>query len=430
MRVHHLNISCRNIDHARTTFTEKYNFNERGWLPNTHTSSGRGGGAGKEDRSSSNKSYVLVKGEIFLILVQDDGVLVDTINDISFQVESVPLYCSRVVSEGGTVVEQPCFIDCMQRVFQREEDLANSPCSSCEKSRCRNFVQRAVVKSPVGNITHTLLDTRSFSGYILPGFVAVGDACVEHSTNHITRIDHVALAVGCGETGSHIAWYERCLQMNRFKTNVTETKSGLLIRGRDGNGLRMLTLSEHPCSDVTVGTEDESAEPGNELGRTGKEVEVRNSHVKFVFVESLLDEGSDQVQIYLRHHGGPGVQHVAFYTKDITTDANTWMDNGVNFIRPPVAYYREIQDTLRKLEDRDVMVTSLQEAGILVDCEKREGEEEEGYLYQVFTEPVFDSRTFFFELIQRDNARGFGAGNVRALWRALDSRFQTMDEDG
>lgn len=407
MKVHHLNITCKDIEKARELFATSYSFTEFGWLLSVDNE------LLCDKKESVAKSYVVAKENIFIVLVEDANIPVDTINDIAFSVGSVQEYCNNVKQYGGIVVEEPYFVDCIQRPYFSADEKFHIPCF-CGVSPCNNYVQKAVIKSSVGNVTHTLLDKRNFKGDFLPGFVLSNPNIENHLTNNLSHVDHVAFAVPCGGTSMHIKWYQSCLGMSRFITNITEAKSGLVIRAKSGNGLRMLTLEQHPC-------------PMNGVTTNEREIELRNSHVKFVFAESLKDEGSDQVQIFLKHHGGPGVQHIAFHSRDITQSAQNWLNNGVAFIKPPKAYYDEIQSTLTRLQD-SIDTNELSDIGILVDAEKHENDDEKdnGYLYQIFTEPVFHSRTFFFELIQRDNATGFGAGNVSALWRALESRFQML----
>jgi 4-hydroxyphenylpyruvate dioxygenase len=118
-----------------------------------------------------------------------------------------------------------------------------------------------------------------------------------------------------------------------------------------------------------------------------------------------------QIQEYLDFYGSPGVQHIAMRTDDIVASVRALRERGVRFLNVPPSYY---DDARSRLGDLDLPWAALQELGILVDCDQ------DGYLLQVFTEMVTDRPTVFFEVIQREGARGFGAGNFKALFEAIE----------
>lgn len=401
MRLHHLNIVTKDIVTAKRKLSFLYGFRDYGFIQN----------------SKKDLILVLRQNNIFLTITEKPDVCVETIDDIAFCVDSVHQCCEDVVAYGGTVLESCHLINCENKnnsTFKSDKQQC-----ACQTIQCGNYVKKAVIKSSVGNVRHSIYDKSNFCGDFLPGFVRTSAEATYASQAGFDNIDHIALAVPCNEATRHIDWYKYCMKFLRFKTSSQESSSGVVIRAKHGNGVRLLTLVEHPCSNMAI---SESSD---------KEVEVRNGQFKFVFCESLLDEGSDQIQTFLRQHGGAGVQHVAFHTKKILSDAQSWIDRGVNFIKPPPAYYKEISSTLDKLKSKYDIV-HLRNNGILIDAEKLIGDtsEKEGYLYQVFTEPVFDSKTFFFEVIQREQARGFGEGNVSALWRAVDAHVKSNELEG
>jgi 4-hydroxyphenylpyruvate dioxygenase len=118
-----------------------------------------------------------------------------------------------------------------------------------------------------------------------------------------------------------------------------------------------------------------------------------------------------QIEEYLDWYGGPGVQHIALRTEDIISTVRALRDRGVRFLRVPPEYY---EDAKVRLAGIDLPWEALAELGILAD------RDHDGYLLQVFTETMGDRPTLFFEIIQREGARGFGAGNFKALFEAIE----------
>jgi 4-hydroxyphenylpyruvate dioxygenase len=118
-----------------------------------------------------------------------------------------------------------------------------------------------------------------------------------------------------------------------------------------------------------------------------------------------------QIEEYLDYYGSPGVQHIAMRTTDIVAAVAALRDRGVRFLAVPDAYY---EDTRARVDLPGLPWAELQRLGILVD------RDQDGYLLQIFTETVTDRPTVFFEIIQREGAKGFGAGNFKALFEAIE----------
>ncbi len=138
--------------------------------------------------------------------------------------------------------------------------------------------------------------------------------------------------------------------------------------------------------------------------------------IKFPINEPATGRRKSQIEEYLEYHHGPGVQHIAFATDNIVETVAKMRKKGVEFLRVPATYYDDIAERVGKIE---VSVEALAELGILVD------RDEEGYLMQVFTGTVQDRPTVFFEVIERRGARGFGEGNFKSLFEAIE-REQAM----
>jgi 4-hydroxyphenylpyruvate dioxygenase len=142
-----------------------------------------------------------------------------------------------------------------------------------------------------------------------------------------------------------------------------------------------------------------------------KVVQNSTGRIKFPIVEPAAGKGKSQINEYLTYHYGPGVQHIALLAEDIVTSVRSLQDNYIEFLRTPDSYYDVLED---RIGDIGVDQKAIRELGILVD------RDEWGYLMQTFTKPLHGRPTIFLEIIQRKNARGFGAGNIRALFEALE----------
>ena len=136
-----------------------------------------------------------------------------------------------------------------------------------------------------------------------------------------------------------------------------------------------------------------------------------NGYVKFPINEPAKGKKKSQVEEYLDFYGDEGVQHVAIATNNIVDTVTKLQDRGVEFLKVPNTYYDDLEARVGKIEED---VEPLKQLGILVD------RDDEGYLLQIFTKPVEDRPTLFFEIIQRKGAKSFGAGNFKALFEALE----------
>jgi 4-hydroxyphenylpyruvate dioxygenase len=136
-----------------------------------------------------------------------------------------------------------------------------------------------------------------------------------------------------------------------------------------------------------------------------------NGYVKFPINEPAEGKRKSQVEEYLEFYNGEGVQHVAIATNDIVSTVTQLRDRGVEFLQVPASYYNDLLDRVGHIDEN---IDPLKELGILVD------RDEEGYLLQIFTRPVEDRPTLFFEIIQRKGAKSFGKGNFKALFEAIE----------
>jgi 4-hydroxyphenylpyruvate dioxygenase len=137
-----------------------------------------------------------------------------------------------------------------------------------------------------------------------------------------------------------------------------------------------------------------------------------NDRIKFPINEPASGKKKSQIDEYLEFYGGPGVQHMALATDDIVKTVTTLRDRGVEFLSAPTTYYADLQKRVGKIDEPLDVLASL---GILVDRDP------DGYLLQIFTKPVEDRPTVFYEIIQRKGAKSFGKGNFKALFESIEA---------
>jgi len=136
-----------------------------------------------------------------------------------------------------------------------------------------------------------------------------------------------------------------------------------------------------------------------------------NGRIKFPINEPAAGKKKSQIDEYLEFYGGPGVQHIAIATNNIIETVTALRDRGLEFLRVPANYYDTLMQRVGKIDED---LEPLRDLGILVD------RDDEGYLLQIFTKPVQDRPTLFYEIIQRKGAKSFGKGNFKALFEAIE----------
>jgi 4-hydroxyphenylpyruvate dioxygenase len=236
-------------------------------------------------------------------------------------------------------------------------------------------VVSAVIGS-YGETRHTLIDRSAYDGPFLPGFVARG-AMVPAGAPVFTGIDHVVGNVELGRMDEWVGFYQRVMGF----TNMAE------FVGED------------------IATEYSAL--------MSKVVADGSRKVKFPLNEPAVGKRRSQIDEFLDFYGGPGVQHIALTTDDILSAVDAMRAEGVEFLATPASYYDD--PALRaRIGAVRVPVEQLKARGILVD------RDEDGYLLQIFTRPAQDRPTMFFELIERHGSAGFGKGNFRALFEAIE----------
>jgi 4-hydroxyphenylpyruvate dioxygenase len=225
-----------------------------------------------------------------------------------------------------------------------------------------------------GDTIHSLVERRNYRGTFLPGFRPV-ESRFNPAPVGLLHVDHCVGNVELGRMNTWVKFYE------------------------DVMGFRNLISFD----DKDISTEYSSL--------MSKVVASGNERIKFPINEPAQGKKKSQIDEYLEFYRGPGVQHLAIATDDIIETVTALRDRGVEFLRVPTTYYADLQARVGRIDEP---VDALAELGILVDRDP------DGYLLQIFTKPVQDRPTLFYEIIQRKGARSFGKGNFKALFEAIE----------
>ena len=226
-----------------------------------------------------------------------------------------------------------------------------------------------------GETQHTFVERAEYGGDFLPGYSA--DRLPPRPAGppvSLQRIDHVVANVQKGMLESWVGFYRRVLgfdQLVHFGDDQISTEYSALMSTVVWDGSKVVLPINEPADGLR----------------------------------------KSQIEEYLEYYRGPGVQHIAMRTDDIVTSVSALRERGVRFLEVPASYY---DDARARLGDLDLSWDDLQRLGILVD------RDQDGHLLQVFTETITDRPTVFFEIIQREGAKGFGAGNFKALFEAIE----------
>lgn len=225
-----------------------------------------------------------------------------------------------------------------------------------------------------GDTVHTFVERSDYSGPFLPGFVAVEQDLVVRPVG-LKYIDHVVGNVGWHEMNAMIDFYRDVMGFDLFQS----------------------------FDDKDISTEYSAL--------MSKVMSNGNGRVKFPINEPAEGRKKSQIEEYLEFYNGPGAQHLALATDDILTTVSKLREQGVEFLHVPETYYTELLGRVGKIDES---IEDLKRLNLLVD------RDEEGYLLQIFTRPVEDRPTVFFEIIQRKGGRSFGKGNFKALFEAIE----------
>lgn len=229
-----------------------------------------------------------------------------------------------------------------------------------------------------GDTTHTFMNRDRYRGVFMPGYLPLDADRYSPHTYHasgLAAIDHMVANVEEGKMNDWVKFYQDVMgfsQLVHFDDKDISTEYSALM---------------------------------------SKVVQGGGGRIKFPINEPAQGRRRSQIEEYLEFYHGPGVQHIALLTKDIVGTVRALRANDVSFLRVPHSYYEMLPARIGKIQED---LAELEEMGILVD------RDEEGYMLQIFTKPVGDRPTLFFEIIQRHGAKSFGKGNFKALFEAIE----------
>ena len=326
--------------------------------------------SGPEHGNRDHKAFVLRSGSIRFVLkgaVDPDSALADHhrrhgdgVVDIALEVPDVDKCIARAHEIGATVLEEP-------------HDVADE-----------HGTVRVAAIATYGETRHTLVqrvvDGTTYAGPYLPGYVAASSTMARRAGQPrrlFQALDHVVGNVELGKMDDWVDFYRRVMGF----TNMAEF------------------IGDDIATDYSA--------------LMSKVVANGNHRVKFPLNEPAVAKKKSQIDEYLEFYRGPGAQHLALATNDILATVDALRDNGVEFLDTPDSYYEDPELRARIGEVR-VPIEELQKRRILVD------RDEDGYLLQIFTKPLGDRPTVFFELIERHGSLGFGKGNFKALFEAIE----------
>ena len=321
---------------------------------------------GPETGDTNRKSFVLKSGGARFVLT-------GAVNSASPLGEHQQEHGDGVVD---LVLDVPDVDRCIAHAREQGATILSDPYDASDE---HGTVRMAAIAA-YGETRHTLIDRSRYAGPYLPGFVAWSSSYVKRDgapKRFFQAIDH---CVGNVELGAMDRWVD-------FYNRV----------------MGFLNMAEFIGDDIAT---EYSA-------LMSKVVASGNHRVKFPLNEPAVGKRKSQIQEYLEFYGGPGVQHIALATGDILRSVDAMRAEGVEFLDTPDTYYEDPQLRARIGKVR-VPIDELKKRGILVD------RDEDGYLLQIFTRPIGDRPTLFFELIERHGSLGFGKGNFKALFESIE----------
>ncbi len=324
------------------------------------------GYAGPETGNRDHKAFVLRSGSCRFVV--KGGVAVDSplldhhrahgdgVVDIALEVPDVDRCIEQARRTGATIVEEP-------------HDVSDE----------HGTVRMAAIAA-YGDTRHSLVDRSRYSGPYLPGYVARSSTYQKRSGQPrrlFQALDHVVGNVELGRMDEWVGFYNKVMGF--------------------------VNMAEFIGDDIAT---DYSA-------LMSKVVANGNHRVKFPLNEPAVAKKKSQIDEFLEFYGGPGAQHLALATNDIVSTVDAMRAEGVEFLVTPDSYYED-PELRERIGEVRAPIEELQKRGILVD------RDEDGYLLQIFTRPIGDRPTVFFELIERHGSLGFGKGNFKALFEAIE----------
>jgi 4-hydroxyphenylpyruvate dioxygenase len=353
---------------------------------------------GPETGNRDHKGFVLRSGSARFVIIgavdpssryadhhraHGDGVI-----DLALEVPDVDRCIEHARAQGATILDEP-------------NDISDE-----------HGTARTAAIATYGHTRHTLIDRSHYEGAYLPGYIAKASTMSQQADRQRATLAERA---------------------DRQRATLAERadKHPATLSGRADNQ-RLFQAVDHCVGNVEIGRMDEWVDFYNRVmgfvnmaefvgddiateysALMSKVVANGNHRVKFPLNEPALGKKKSQIDEYLEFYAGPGCQHIALATNDIIGTVDEMRARGVEFLATPDSYYddRELRERIGQVR---APIEALKSRGILVD------RDEDGYLLQIFTKPVGDRPTVFFELIERHGSLGFGKGNFKALFEAIE----------
>jgi 4-hydroxyphenylpyruvate dioxygenase len=320
--------------------------------------------AGLETRIKNEASYILRQGEITFVL--------------SSPLSGDHPESKRLVQHGDGVQDIAIEVDNVAATY--DAVLKRGAVGVTEPTTLKDehgTYEYATIQA-YGDTTHSFVNHDRYRGIFRPGYKALDPDRYSPRTFHsvgLKAIDHIVANVEEGKMDEWVHFYEKVLgfsQLVHFDDKDISTEYSALM---------------------------------------SKVVQDGKGRIKFPINEPAQGRRKSQIDEYLQFYGGPGVQHIAMATDDIIATVKAMRANDVSFLRVPRTYYELLPERIGQIEED---LHELADLGVLVD------RDDEGYLLQLFTKPVEDRPTLFFEVIERHGSRSFGKGNFKALFEAIE----------
>ncbi len=316
--------------------------------------------AGLETGLKDRTSYVLKQDKIILVLTSS----LITENEIN----------DHLVKHGDGVKNMAIWVDDATRSWK--ETTSRGAESAFEPYKLQDDHGDVILSGikTYGDTVHIFVERSNYTGTFLPGFIKYSSEYNPNSTG-LKFIDHMVGNVGWNEMNTWVNYYKEVMgfaQLVSFDDKDISTEYTALMSKVMTNG---------------------------------------NGRIKFPINEPAEGRKKSQIEEYIDFYNGPGVQHLALATDDIIHTVTELRNRGVAFLQVPKSYYDDVMDRVGEIDEN---ISPLRDLGILID------RDEEGYLLQIFTKPLMDRPTVFFEIIQRKGAKSFGKGNFKALFEAIE----------
>lgn len=318
------------------------------------------GYAGLETGVRDRTSYVLEQGKVRLVLTTP-------------LTQDSPIQ-QHILKHGDGVRSIALIVDDVESAYEETTKRGAVGVIEPQELSDENGILRLAAIQSYGDTLHTFIDRSDYHGFAPHYKVITAEDPVSRPTG-IAAVDHIVGNVGWNEMNRWTKWYEDVMGFHMFIS----------------------------FDDNDISTEYSAL--------MSKVMASGSEKIKFPINEPATGKKKSQIEEYIDWYNGPGVQHIALITGDILSTVAKLAEQGVEFLRVPTNYYHDLESRVGKINEP---IAELEKLGILVD------RDDDGYMLQIFTKPVVDRPTVFFEIIQRRGARSFGKGNFKALFEAIE----------